>query len=105
MKKHCCRIMADQVNYTCSQHADPFDCPDHLIHYSKKFDEYSIIIHDEGTSSSMILYCPWCGTRLPESKRDLWFAELEKLGCDDPGSQDIPEKFQTGTWPQCIRKS
>ncbi|YCA17088.1 hypothetical protein M1D72_05965 [Vibrio sp. AK197] len=48
----------------------------------------------------MINYCPWCGVKLPESKRDLWFDTLEKLGFDDPTEQDIPEEFNTGKWYQ-----
>ncbi len=98
MKDHCCQTMKDQVNHRCLQHPDPFDCPDHVIHYSEKFDEYGIIIHDRGTATLLIQFCPWCGTRLPESKRDLWFDELKKLGIERPGEQEIPEKFQRDEW-------
>ena len=98
MKKHCCDRMTEQVTFHCPDHADPFDCPDSLIAYSLKFDECGIIIHDGGTSSSIIDYCPWCGSKLPESKRDLWFKQLEKMGFDNPWEQDIPKEFETDEW-------
>lgn len=98
MKTHCCQRMAEAVNYNCEQHSSPFNCPDHLIYYSDKFDEYGIIVHDGGMSYVLIHHCPWCGTKLPASKRDLWFEEIEALGFDDPLTQDIPEKYQTDKW-------
>lgn len=65
----CCEVMRFQLNQRCDQHEDPFDCGDILIYYSRDFDEYGIIIHDGGASYSVIHYCPWCGAKLPESKR------------------------------------
>ncbi|MDM5360382.1 hypothetical protein QUF78_21240 [Peribacillus sp. ACCC06369] len=98
MNDHCCETMKDQVNIMCNVHADPFDCPDTLITYNDKFDEYGLIIQDGGSSSIEITYCPWCGTKLPGSKRDLWFEVLEQLGFDDPAEQSIPEEFKTDKW-------
>jgi hypothetical protein len=97
-KKHCCKTMMAQVNIVCEQHEDPFDCPDQLIDYNAKFDEYGLIIHDGGSSSMLISFCPWCGERLPLSKRDLWFDKLEKLGFDNPYDDNIPEEFQSEKW-------
>ncbi len=90
--------MTQRVNYKCKEHSNPFDCPDNLIYYNNKFDEYGLIIHDGGTSSLHIDYCPWCGTKLPESKRDLWFDTLEQLGFDEPFEQEIPKEFKTDEW-------
>lgn len=96
-KKHCCEMMTDQVNYVCSQHENPFECPDNLIFYDVVYDEYGIIVH--GSPSTIeISFCPWCGTELPKSKRDLWFDTLEKLGYDSPFEQDIPEGFKSDKW-------
>jgi hypothetical protein len=69
-KKYCCGTMKYQLNLRCDQHPDPLDCVDQLIYYSPKADQYGIIIHDGGSSFSVIQYCPWCGARLPESKRE-----------------------------------
>ena len=95
---HCCKVMQHQIEYRCDQHPDPFDCPDNLVHYSDKFDEYGIIIHDGAASFSCISHCPWCGSRLPESQRDRWFDELAALGFDNPSDQEIPPAYKTGSW-------
>lgn len=98
MKQHCCETMTNKVNFVCKQHKDPFDCPDNIIFYSAKFDEYGIIIHDGGSSFIEISFCPWCGTKLPTSKRELWFDTLEKLGYNNPFEQDIPQAFKSDKW-------
>ena len=98
MRKHCCDDMTYQANFICDIHKDPFNCPDKLVYFHDKFDEYGLIIHDGGTSSVNFGYCPWCGTKLAESKRDLWFDTLENLGFDDPFEQEIPKKFNSDEW-------
>jgi hypothetical protein len=98
MANHCCQQMNNQVNLACVRHADQFECPDALVHYSPKFDEYGLIIHDGGASSIQIGYCPWCGAKLPESKKDRWFDELESMGFDDPTDAQIPERYQSDAW-------
>ncbi|WP_413367037.1 DUF6980 family protein [Lysinibacillus sp. 3P01SB] len=98
MKTHCCETMTRQVNAVCKQHPKPFDCPDQIISYSPKFDEYGLIIHDGGSSTIEISFCPWCGIKLPPSKCDLWFDTLEALGFDDPFEQEIPQAFQSDKW-------
>jgi hypothetical protein len=75
-----------------------FQDPDVLLAYSEVFDDYGIIYHDGGESRQIINYCPWCGAKLPDSKRDRWFDELEKLGIDDPIEQEYPEKYKTSAW-------
>ena len=90
--------MREQINYKCAEHPEVSECPDKLIDYSPKFDEYGILIHDGGSSSISIEFCPWCGIKLPESKRDLWFDTLEELGFDDPFAQEIPKEFETSEW-------
>ena len=42
-----------------------------MLEYNERFDEYGLIIHDGGSSALLIQFCPWCGTKLPESKRNL----------------------------------
>ena len=62
--------MREQLELVCPHGHNRFECPDNLIDYSAKFDEYGIIVHDGGQSHVQIQFCPWCGSRLPESKRD-----------------------------------
>ena len=90
--------MTKQVNYKCDIHESPFDCPDALISYSEKSDEYGLIIYDGGHSVLTISYCPFCGAKLPESKRDLWFETLESMGIDPTKEDKIPENFKTSAW-------
>jgi hypothetical protein len=97
-RRHCCRWMKAAVDYRCEQHPNPFDCPDSLIYYEPRFDEYGIIVHDGGDSYTSIDFCPFCGTKLPESKRDLWFDTLEAKGFVDPRTEEVPREFRTDGW-------
>ncbi|GAA3293073.1 hypothetical protein Dvina_43700 [Dactylosporangium vinaceum] len=76
---------------------DPWDDPDVVVVYMPRFDEYGLPIRDGGTSMVVIGYCPWCGARLPESRRDAWFDEMDRLGLD-PWEDELPEEFQTDAW-------
>ncbi|MGH3035219.1 MAG: DUF6980 family protein [Gaiellaceae bacterium] len=71
MKQHCCEAMARAVEVECETHPDRFDCPDALVYWSTRFEEYGLIVHDGGSSYVMIAVCPWCGARLPGSKRQI----------------------------------
>ncbi|MGF9772950.1 hypothetical protein ABEX30_10920 [Priestia aryabhattai] len=64
MDKHCCEDMKYHANFNCDIHEDPFECPDKLILFNKRDNEYGLIIHDGGTSVIGILFCPWCGKKL-----------------------------------------
>jgi hypothetical protein len=95
----CCEEMKKQISFLCSEHSSRYACPDCVVEYNEKFDEYGLIIHDGGSSMFIIQFCPWCGTKLPESKRALWFERIEALGLDlwnDP----IPEPYKSGAWWQ-----
>ena len=101
---HGCKEMKRQLEMTCDLHSDPFECADRLVLYNAHFDEYGIIIHDGGNSYSVIKFCPWCGKKLPNSKRDLWFEKLKALGYDNPVKQKIPIEFTTDDWYRRRRK-
>ena len=100
---HCCDAMAAQLMHRCDVHADPADCPDVLVSYSERFDEYGLWIHDGGASTISISHCPWCGSKLP-SRSTEWFEKLEQLGFDDPLSQDIPAEFQSSAWYRDVER-
>lgn len=86
---HCCETMSRHVNVLCDEQVDLFACPDVLIGFGAEFQEYGLIIHDGGTSSFTIDFCPWCGRRFPESQRDRWFDELGRRGIDS-GEDEVP---------------
>jgi hypothetical protein len=93
----CCDQMREKIEHRCAQHSDPKDCPDRLITYIAKFREYGLVVHDGGSASVRIDYCPWCGSKLPDSQRDRWFEQMERLGID-PWSQDVPAEFEDERW-------
>jgi hypothetical protein len=99
MNTHCCEDMRREVERVCEQHPDRFDCPDCLVQYSPQFREYGLIVHDGGTAVCSISFCPWCGTKLPESLRDRWFEELQAMGLD-PSEDEIPEAYKSAVWWQ-----
>ncbi len=71
----------------------------HLVDYDERFDEYGIYYHEDNVSVQLIQYCPWCGRKLPESRRDDWFEELEQLGYENPLLCDyIPAAYQSAQW-------
>lgn len=67
-----------------------------VVEYDEVFDEYSIEAPG-GAGRQMIYFCPWCGERLPPSKRDQWFDELEAQGID-PHTDPVPEPYKTSAW-------
>ncbi|WAZ19215.1 hypothetical protein STRCI_000250 [Streptomyces cinnabarinus] len=97
MTDHCCEAMVRQVDARCDQHHGTSVCPDALIGFDARFQEYGLIVHDGGTSSVDIHFCPWCGRALPQSQRDRWFDELERRGID-PWEGEIPAEFQDDRW-------
>ena len=90
--------MQRQLETSCDQHPSRFDCPDALVHHDPVFEEYGLIVHDGGSGTTAISFCPWCGAALPSSLRDRWFDELRALGFDDPTSQPIPDRYRTSEW-------
>ena len=97
MEANCCEDMQREAGRVCDQHPDRFDCPDCLIHYSPKFREYGLILHNGGSSSMGIRFCPWCGAQLAVSLRDRWFEELAARGID-PGESEVPAAFLSSAW-------
>jgi len=94
-----CIHMAYQANYQCGSHQNPWECPSTLIAYIEQFDEYGIPIRDGTESYWKIDNCPWCGTSLPEPRRDQWIMKLKALGYDPFGDYEkIPAEYKTGRW-------
>lgn len=99
--KFCCEMMKDNVYCVCEETFFCGDAEDKVINYSSAMDEYGIPIYDgkNHTSSSHIIirYCPWCGCKLPNSRREEWCDRLYELGYI-PFSDDIPVEFKTSAW-------
>ena len=67
--EHCCKMMREQFEWSCPDHAARFDCPDALPSDSPTRKSYGIVVHDGGTSSISIAFCPWCGGDLSRERR------------------------------------
>lgn len=66
------------------------------VEYDDVFDEYSIEVPG-GAGRQQIYFCSWCGLRLPASKRDQWYDELDAQGVD-PNTDSVPEPYKTAAW-------
>lgn len=99
--KYCCKNM--EYFLRNNRKEGDFDSDD-IIYYAPQYDEYGIVIHDSGKSYIKMIYCPWCGKKLPDSKKDLWFDELEKIGLFNPFEEEVPEKFKSDAWWQHLIK-
>ena len=69
------------------------------LKYSGRFDEYYII--RGGSSLQVLRFCPFCGGRLPNSRRDQFFDELEQLGIEFSLGDDeaiLPDKYKYSNW-------
>ena len=86
MREHCCDLMERNLKEG-----------ETAIRYDAKFREYGIPVLDGGSSTIKIIFCPWCGQKLPESFRDKWFEVLasKNLEADDPA---IPEDMHSDVW-------
>lgn len=99
----CCDDMRAALTNACEEHAgDPFACGDQLVSHSPTFGEFGLIVHDGGASSVLIRFCPWCGSKLPESRRDAWFDEIEKRGLE-PHAETLPDTMKGAAWRQSKR--
>jgi hypothetical protein len=57
--RHCCEMMTMNV-----------ESEDEIVYFWPTYNEYLIPVHDGGSSGIVINFCPWCGTKLPESTRE-----------------------------------
>lgn len=88
---HCCEEMALHVAEG-----------EVAITYNPEFREYHILVIRNGQVANprqKIAYCPWCGTRLPNSLSNEWFERIWSLGLDpsDPHVQ-IPKEMKSDAW-------
>jgi hypothetical protein len=96
-RAHCCEEMTKQANLVYANAASPLlGSTDKRIYWSSAFDEYGLICQPS-SEILVISHCPFCGARLPESKRDMWESALEGRGWRRWGDL-IPEEFLSNAW-------
>jgi hypothetical protein len=95
VRDHCCDAMRTLLEVM----GEPMSviASDRPVVYDPVFDEYRLVWSNWTAERALIVHCPWCGVRLPSSKRARWFAELDRLGLrpDDP---DLPARLKTDAW-------
>lgn len=87
----------NRVSHCCEDMKAFISSGEVAIRFVGKFREYGIAYLDGGTSYQLIVFCPWCGSRLPSSLRQEWFTAVEERGLE-PGNKNIPEEFLTDLW-------
>ncbi len=88
---HCCMTMHYELLSEAS-----------LLIYNIQWREYGIKLYRPNTGYLLMQYCTDCGTKLPDSLKNMWFNILkEEYFLIDPIENDkelIPEKFLTDEW-------
>ena len=92
---HCCLDMAFAISKpTFVQHQGK----NRIIDWIASSNEYRIPVPYDGYVSTLIKFCPFCGTKLGESKHKEWRDTLQALGYTDPGEEKIPAEFEDDRW-------
>jgi hypothetical protein len=95
-EQHCCLDLAYAI---ARPRLSPYQGPSVIVEWSAAWNEYRLPMAHDGYTPTPIRYCPWCGTRLPPSRREEWYRALRGLGIDDPGEADaVPPAFETDEW-------
>lgn len=92
---HCCLEMAYHVAHPV---ITPHQGRNRDIDWIASWNEYLIPVPLDGYSSTLIRFCPWCGSRLPSSRQREWHEALHALGFTDPGNQEIPPEYESDKW-------
>ena len=93
---HCCLDMAYAISRPI---LTPDQGPNRIVDWIASWNEYRIPVPYDGYASTLIRYCPWCGSQLPASRRNEWYRVLNEMGYNDPGGDDvIPSEFESDQW-------
>ena len=83
---HCCLIMDYNIDKSSGENISP-------CFYNPKFRKYYLQA-TQGLGGEKIDFCPYCGTKLPQSLSDIWFDILEEeFGLDNPASLEQKKKI------------
>jgi len=97
LKDHCCARMTQQVNSFWPLAADALSgSTDQRIYWSSVFDEYGLICQPSAEILK-IEFCPFCGAKLPQPRRDKWVERLRELGWKTWGDP-IPPGMLRHNW-------
>lgn len=91
MTQHCCESMTLLL-----------EDPKMPLEYYPIAREYGIPLY-YSPAMQRLIYCPWCGEKLPKSLRDKFFEILEKEYNVEPEfdvkeDPNVPEEFKSDAW-------
>lgn len=87
MTKHCCK----QMDYLLDEGKIS-------VVYIASYRKYSMQVNR--LKFEKIEYCPWCGSKFPNSLQNIYFESLKQFGIYDPVREmdKIPNEFKDDTW-------
>ena len=93
-------MVPQAMTHCCAETTKHVDDGEVAFRYDPVSRGYGIPILDGGSAKQQIHFCPWCGSRLPESLSDKWFEILDEMFPDFDGFADdrTPEEFKSDTW-------
>jgi hypothetical protein len=94
-RRHCC---LDLAWFICHPVEGEYKDLSPVILWLRPWNEYRLHLSHDGFASTRIDYCPWCGTKLPADKEQLWYETLHRMGYANPAEDDIPPEFRTDQW-------
>ncbi|OUR64874.1 hypothetical protein A9Q79_06180 [Methylophaga sp. 42_25_T18] len=74
---------------------------EHPLYYSSAYQEFGVQLSSK-FEYSVLSFCGWCGSKLPTSRRNEWFEQLESMNID-PWEHDIPIHFLSSAWWEKIK--
>lgn len=101
--QHCCPTMNRRLDPEILDNGE-------LLEYAPDIRRYWFILHEQGKDTKVrlpLIYCPWCGTKLPEKLSEKMEEVLEKeygitaKDWDAPNWDDnihLPQEFRTDEW-------
>ena len=97
MAKHCCKTM-DFFVFEDNKTMEEAALEDKLICFRANIQEYGIPCIGCSDSYYRLSYCPWCGKKLPKSRRIKFLKILRKKGFEPFEDDDIPQEYKTSEW-------
>ena len=65
--------------YCCEMMRSTFEFGETGLVSSTNYQEFGIRVEDGGDSFIQLNFCPWCGNKLPPSRREEYFKQLELM--------------------------
>ena len=95
--------MLKNKNHFCCDKMSYYAAKDRELEYDPQFRSYYLLLKNGAYGTHQeILYCPWCGTKLPKDLDGVWSETLKReYGIKDPIFDDadkVPPEFRTDEW-------